>query len=100
MKKFLFLVVSVLFAMPCHAQWNYPPTKTVEASDTYFGKTYNDPYRWLENLKDKDVEGWFKTQAELTDGLLAKIPVGVEPHGLCVWPQPGRYSLGHTGITR
>jgi hypothetical protein len=24
----------------------------------------------------------------------------VEPHGLCVWPQPGRYSLGHTGITR
>lgn len=32
--------------------------------------------------------------------LLAKIPVGNEPHGLCVWPQPGRYSLGHTGITR
>ncbi|MEV6823822.1 beta-propeller fold lactonase family protein [Amycolatopsis sp. NPDC051102] len=32
--------------------------------------------------------------------LLAKIPAGNEPHGLCVWPQPGRYSLGHTGITR
>ena len=32
--------------------------------------------------------------------LLRKIPVGNEPHGLCVWPQPGRYSLGHTGITR
>jgi len=32
--------------------------------------------------------------------LLAKIPVGSQPHGLCVWPQPGRYSLGHTGITR
>jgi len=60
--------------MPGHAQWEYPPTKTVDASDTYFGKTYNDPYRWLENLKDKDVEAWFKAQAELTDGLLAKIP--------------------------
>jgi YVTN family beta-propeller protein len=36
-----------------------------------------------------------------SDGhLLAKIGVGIEPHGLCVWPQPGRYSLGHTGITR
>ena len=36
-----------------------------------------------------------------TDGrLIRKIPVGNEPHGLCVWPQPGRYSLGHTGITR
>jgi YVTN family beta-propeller protein len=32
--------------------------------------------------------------------LLAKIPVGHSPHGVCVWPQPGRYSLGHTGILR
>jgi DNA-binding beta-propeller fold protein YncE len=32
--------------------------------------------------------------------LLAKIPVGAGPHGLCVWPQPGRYSLGHTGDLR
>jgi YVTN family beta-propeller protein len=32
--------------------------------------------------------------------LIAKIPTGGEPHGLCVWPQPGRYSLGHTGILR
>jgi DNA-binding beta-propeller fold protein YncE len=35
-----------------------------------------------------------------TGRLLAKIPVGAGPHGLCVWPQPGRYSLGHTGILR
>jgi DNA-binding beta-propeller fold protein YncE len=32
--------------------------------------------------------------------LLARIPVGREPHGLCVYPQPGRYSLGHTGVFR
>ena len=32
--------------------------------------------------------------------LIRKIDVGKQPHGLCVWPQPGRYSLGHTGITR
>ena len=32
--------------------------------------------------------------------LLAKIPVGSGPHGLCVYPQPGRYSLGHTGVFR
>lgn len=32
--------------------------------------------------------------------LIRKIPVGRQPHGLCIWPQPGRYSLGHTGITR
>jgi YVTN family beta-propeller protein len=32
--------------------------------------------------------------------VLARIPVGAGPHGVCVWPQPGRYSLGHTGILR
>jgi YVTN family beta-propeller protein len=32
--------------------------------------------------------------------LLARIPVGRGPHGLCIYPQPGRYSLGHTGIFR
>jgi YVTN family beta-propeller protein len=35
-----------------------------------------------------------------TGKLLARITVGAGPHGLCVWPQPGRYSLGHTGILR
>ena len=35
-----------------------------------------------------------------TGKLLAEIPVGQGPHGLCVWPQPGRYSLGHTGVLR
>ncbi len=33
-------------------------------------------------------------------GAVQSIPVGREPHGLTVWPQPGRYSLGHTGNMR
>jgi YVTN family beta-propeller protein len=32
--------------------------------------------------------------------LIARIPVGPSPHGLSLWPQPGRYSLGHTGNMR
>ena len=35
-----------------------------------------------------------------TGRLLARIKVGASPHGVCVWPQPGRYSLGHTGMLR
>jgi YVTN family beta-propeller protein len=35
-----------------------------------------------------------------TGALLRKIAVGAQPHGLCVYPQPGRYSLGHTGVFR
>jgi prolyl oligopeptidase len=68
------LGLALLLGAPSYAQWSYPPTKTVDAADTYFGTTYKDPCRWLEDLKDKDVVAWFKAQAELTDGVLAKIP--------------------------
>jgi len=37
---------------------------------------------------------------DTTSGAVRSIPVGMEPHGLTVWPQPGRYSLGHTGNMR
>jgi YVTN family beta-propeller protein len=35
-----------------------------------------------------------------TGRLRARVKVGNGPHGLSVWPQPGRYSLGHTGVMR
>ncbi len=35
-----------------------------------------------------------------TGKLIARIPVGLAPHGVAVYPQPGRYSLGHTGVMR
>lgn len=50
---------------------------------------------WLSGRFD-DVVYRFDTQT----GAVIKIPVGAEPHGLTVWPQPGRYSIGHTGILR
>jgi prolyl oligopeptidase len=74
---FLFnaVAVALVFAVSVQAQQvKYPPTRTVDASDTYFGKTYKDPYRWLENLKDKEVEAWFKAQADLTESILSTIP--------------------------
>jgi YVTN family beta-propeller protein len=51
---------------------------------------------WLSGRTDGVVYG-FDTA---TGHLIAKIPVGGSPHGLAVWPQPGRYSLGHTGNMR
>jgi YVTN family beta-propeller protein len=40
-------------------------------------------------------------EISLIDGkLLKKIKTDKGPHGLAIWPQPGRYSLGHTGIMR
>lgn len=51
---------------------------------------------WLSGRYD----GVVYAISTVTGHLIARIPVGSQPHGLCVWPQPGRYSLGHTGITR
>ena len=50
-----------------------PADANRDVSDTYFGLAYKDPYRWLEDLKDQAVQGWFKSQAALTDDQLAKI---------------------------
>ncbi len=51
---------------------------------------------WLSGRYNGVVYGF-----DTGDGhVVAKIAAGSEPHGLCVWPQPGRYSLGHTGILR
>ena len=52
-------------------------------------------YLWLSGRYD-DVVYRFDT----TSGEVQQVKVGHEPHGLTVWPQPGRYSLGHTGNLR
>ena len=50
---------------------------------------------WLSGRFDNVVY-----DIDTTTGAIRIIPVGKEPHGLTVWPQPGRYSLGHTGNMR
>ncbi len=52
-------------------------------------------YLWLSGRYD-DVVYRFDTAT----GDVKQVKVGAEPHGLTVWPQPGRYSLGHTGNLR
>jgi YVTN family beta-propeller protein len=51
---------------------------------------------WLSGRRSREIYAFDTT----TGTLLARIRVGTGPHGLCVWPQPGTYSLGHTGILR
>lgn len=50
---------------------------------------------WLSGRYDNAVY-----VIDTTNGKVKSIPVKTEPHGLTVWPQPGRYSLGHTGNLR
>jgi prolyl oligopeptidase len=73
MKKLLFFTIAVLFGATASAQWNYPTTKKIEVLDTYFDVTYKDNYRWLEDMKNPEVETWFKQQADFTNATMNKI---------------------------
>jgi len=48
------------------------PVRTVV--DDYFGVKVADPYRYMENLKDPEVEAWFKAQNDFTHATLDRIP--------------------------
>jgi len=60
------------------------------------GVTLDGSRLWLSGRNHGEVY----VIATATGRLLKRIKVGAGPHGLCVWPQPGRFSLGHTGNMR
>jgi len=74
------------------ATWRIPPP----ASPDMGGVSADGRTLWLSGRYNDEVYAISTT----TGRLRARIPVGSGPHGLCVWPQPGRYSLGHTGVMR
>jgi YVTN family beta-propeller protein len=51
---------------------------------------------WLSGRYNSEVYVFDTSNGSLR----ARIKVGEGPHGLCIYPQPGRYSLGHTGNMR
>jgi YVTN family beta-propeller protein len=74
------------------ATWQIPPPASPDMGNVSAdGRTL-----WLSGRYNSEVYA-INTA---TGRLRARIPVGQGPHGLCVWPQPGRYSLGHTGVMR
>ena len=52
-----------------------PPVAPVKAaSDTYFGTTVTDTYRYMEDVSSADVQQWAKAQADYARGVLDAIP--------------------------
>ncbi len=56
------------------AQLQYPVTKKVDTTDTYFGTKVADPYRWLEDDKSAETKDWVTAQNVVTHAYLDKIP--------------------------
>ncbi|MEO8794874.1 MAG: S9 family peptidase, partial [Daejeonella sp.] len=52
----------------------YPKTKKSDVSDTYFGTTIIDPYRWLEDDRAEDTKAWVIAENAVTQNYLSKIP--------------------------
>jgi prolyl oligopeptidase len=73
MKKIILTTIITLFCATGFSQYNYPATKKVEVTDTYFGVDYKDNYRWLEDMKNPEVETWFKQQADFSNATMNTI---------------------------
>ncbi len=73
------------------AQWPVPRGGSPDMGNV----SADGKYLWLSGRFDDVVY-----RIDTGTGEYKVLAVGMEPHGLTVWPQPGRYSLGHTGNLR
>jgi prolyl oligopeptidase len=82
LKKSIFaiaILISPIFGIAQHTSptikpMNYPKTTKTDVSDTYFGTTINDPYRWLEDDRSAETKSWVEAENKVTQGYLSTIP--------------------------
>ena len=74
------------------AQWQMPNGGSPDMGNL----TPDGTELWMGGRYDAEVYVFDTVAGKLK----ATIPAGQNPHGLTVWPQPGRYSFGHTGNMR
>jgi prolyl oligopeptidase len=75
MNAFIFATVMLLSVGWASAQpLAYPTTRRVDVRDTIHGMVVPDPYRWLENDRDPEVEQWVEKQAGVAEAFLTAIP--------------------------
>lgn len=72
--RYIALGVVLLCTAIAAAQTKPPVAPVRTVTDTYFGTTVADPYRYMEDMKDPEVADWMKAQADYTRQTLAKIP--------------------------
>ena len=96
--NFVFAVVVGAFLVVDFATRHVVATWTIPAPSTpdMGGVSGDGTVLWLSGRRTSEAYALDTT----TGRVLSRVKVGTGAHGLCVWPQPGRYSLGHTGILR
>ena len=73
------LLISPIYVNAQHTSPNintmtYPKTNKIDISDTYFGNTVKDPYRWLEDDRSTETKAWVEAENLVTQNYLNRIP--------------------------
>jgi len=69
--KFKILLMLLGTTLFLKAQQPVAPINIV--TDEYFGQKVDDPYRYLEDMKDSTVVNWFKGQGDYTNQVLSLV---------------------------
>ncbi|MDX6304958.1 MAG: prolyl oligopeptidase [Blastocatellia bacterium] len=69
------LAVLISFVINASAQNGPPKAPVHEVTDTYFGQTVIDPYRWMEDAKSPETAAWMKGQADYSRAYLDRLPM-------------------------
>lgn len=67
------LLIAFCFNTIANAQFKYPATPEHPVVDNYFGTKITDNYRWLEDIKQPEVQTWFKAEADFSKATLTKL---------------------------
>src|SRR6202165_3310719 len=82
MRRLLFAFAAALLAvspaLAATAKLTYPDAPRGTVTDTYFGTTVADPYRWLENVDSAQTSAWVRAEGDLTRSYLDAIPQHTE----------------------
>jgi len=73
-QRLIFVTTFILISLDLAAQSGPPPTERHDVTETFFGQTVTDPYRWLENWQEGKGAEWLKAQDTYTRSSLAAIP--------------------------
>ena len=78
MRRLLLALAAALFAaspaLAAGAKLAYPDAPRGTVTDTYFGTSVADPYRWMEDVDAPQTTAWVKAEGDLTRSYLDAIP--------------------------
>ncbi|MBN1924843.1 MAG: S9 family peptidase, partial [Prolixibacteraceae bacterium] len=74
MKNILIILLLLLYCSCTQITMNYPETRKVNVSDTFYSVVVEDPYRWLEDDNSEETAQWVEAQNEVTFGYLNGLP--------------------------